>query len=45
MTCAGTTKFVLLRHGQTVWNFQKKSMGCTDINFSDEGIRKAVQVL
>ena len=39
------TKLVLLRHGQGIWNFQKKSTGCTDIDLSDEGIRETVELL
>lgn len=41
-------KIILLRHGETIWNKERRLQGCQDIPLSDEGrelIRKAGQQL
>ena len=34
-------KLYILRHGQTLWNTQKRMQGQTDILLNEEGIRLA----
>lgn len=36
-------KLVLLRHGESVWNKQKRFTGWADVDLSDEGVRQARQ--
>ncbi|MDR3565038.1 MAG: alpha-ribazole phosphatase [Negativicutes bacterium] len=35
------TKLILVRHGETIWNMEKKFQGHTDIALSEEGARQA----
>ncbi|MBS0485323.1 MAG: histidine phosphatase family protein, partial [Proteobacteria bacterium] len=37
------TKLVLLRHGQSIWNREKRFTGWSDIPLSPEGEREAQQ--
>jgi len=36
-------RLVLLRHGQSQWNFQKKFTGWFDIGLSEQGVQEAMQ--
>ncbi|MBW2688509.1 MAG: 2,3-bisphosphoglycerate-dependent phosphoglycerate mutase [Deltaproteobacteria bacterium] len=36
-----TGKLVLLRHGQSLWNFENRFTGWTDVDLSDQGIQEA----
>jgi alpha-ribazole phosphatase len=38
------TKLILIRHGETVWNAEKKFQGHTDIALSDIGLQQASQL-
>jgi len=40
----GTTKFILIRHGETIWNKERKMQGQTDIPLSEIGIAQANRV-
>ncbi len=35
-------KFVLVRHGESIWNLENKFTGWTDVDLSDNGIKEAV---
>ena len=34
-------KLIIVRHGQTRWNHEKRALGHTDIELNDEGKRQA----
>ena len=34
-------KFVIVRHGESVWNLENKFTGWTDVDLSDEGVLEA----
>ena len=34
-------KLVLVRHGQSMWNFENKFTGWTDVELSEQGIQEA----
>jgi 2,3-bisphosphoglycerate-dependent phosphoglycerate mutase len=36
-----TLKLVFLRHGQSIWNFENRFTGWTDVDLSEQGIREA----
>ena len=36
-------KLVLLRHGESIWNFENLFTGWTDIDLSEKGIQEAYQ--
>jgi 2,3-bisphosphoglycerate-dependent phosphoglycerate mutase len=36
-------KLVLIRHGQSVWNFENRFTGWTDVDLSDNGLKEARQ--
>ncbi|MGL5515099.1 MAG: histidine phosphatase family protein, partial [Sporomusa sp.] len=38
------TKLIIVRHGQTLWNLEKKYQGHSDIALSDEGLVQAAAV-
>ena len=38
------TKLILIRHGQTDWNLERRYQGITDTGLNDEGIREAQKV-
>lgn len=42
---ASMTRFVLLRHGQTAWNLQRKNQGKEDIPLDEVGRRQSEQTL
>ncbi len=33
-------KLVLVRHGQSVWNLENKFTGWTDVELSEQGVKK-----
>lgn len=41
---AGDTLLVLVRHGQTAWNVERRFQGQLDVPLSDEGFRQAERV-
>ena len=34
-------KFVIVRHGESVWNLENKFTGWTDVDLSDKGVLEA----
>ncbi|MCG7407278.1 2,3-diphosphoglycerate-dependent phosphoglycerate mutase [Paenibacillus sp. ACRRX] len=38
-----TTKLVLIRHGQSVWNLENRFTGWTDVDLSEQGLNEARQ--
>lgn len=38
------TKLIIIRHGQTLWNLERKYQGHSDIALSDKGIKQAEAV-
>lgn len=34
-------KFVLVRHGQSIWNLENRFTGWTDVPLSDQGVKEA----
>ena len=40
-TTATTTRIVLIRHGETAWNAERRLQGHLDIDLNDEGRRQA----
>ena len=38
-----TTKLVLLRHGESVWNKENRFTGWTDVDLSEKGLHEARQ--
>jgi len=36
-------RLILLRHGQSLWNLEKRFTGWTDVDLSDQGIQEAHQ--
>jgi phosphoserine phosphatase len=38
------TKVILIRHGETVWNLERRYLGITDIGLNDTGVKQAQKV-